>query len=875
MGKGGAVTIGYREIMGMHLGFCRGPVDSLLEVIGDDKTAWSGNQTTSGVIAINAPDLYGGEKKEGGLQGTLYVMMGESGQLPNDYLATHQGGLQPAYLDLFTGVFVGMVGAITPYIKPIGVRVRRALKGWYNDDCWEPTLALVDRGMNGVHIIMQVLTDPEIGAGMDRNIDIDLDNFRTAAVICKDEDLGLCLGWRTSTPVANFVATVCDHIGAMMTEDPETLKQQIVLVRGGYDVDTLVQLDESNIIELTRFQRALLADTVNEVTVKFHEQPNNKDANTAPAQNLANIQAQGRVVNQSIEYAGFYKASQADRAAVRDCHAKSILPAAVELVVKSSLWRIKRGDVVAFSWARNGVVKMPLRVLEVRRGDRPNRPITLICAQDEYGLPVTTYMASQPTGWVPPDTTPHPITVQRLIEASYRDLAANLRAADLAAVTALAGYVGALAARPTGVPINYALTTRIGTTGDFTEVAAGDFAPTGLLGADMPAGAEPVAITLTGARNLDLVAIGSEVLIDDETFRVDALDPIASTATLARGCVDTVPALHALGARVWFTDNFTAADRTEYTTGETINAKLLTHAGAGTLDPALATIASLLLNKRQIRPYAPGNLKINGVAYPATVATDLVLTWSHRDRKQQADQLIDTTAANIGPETGTTYTVRTYLDGVLKSTTAGITGTTHAPANPGSGTVRIEVDAVRDGYTSWQPLAAEFTFTAPAAGNTWNAVDKHADITLSAGDLTATLTGANGSLRAVRGGVGRNSGVRSFTVKIVAGNFQVIGVANKVVSLAGTYYAGVDTNGYGYEQSAGSKLRSGSTAYGASYATGDVVKCEVDFGAGTITFYKNGVSQGVAFSGISPDTYYPCYAIPNNGGSGTADFTNW
>lgn len=710
MGKGGAVTIGYREIMGMHLGFCRGPVDALLEVTGDGKTAWTGNQTTSGVIAINAPNLYGGEKKEGGLQGTLYVMMGEDAQLPNDYLATQQGGLQPAYLDLFTGVFVGLVGAITPYIKPIGVRVRRALKGWYGDDCWEPTLALVDRGMNAVHIIMQVLTDPKVGSGMDRNTEIDLDNFRAAAVTCKAEDLGLCLGWRRSTPVDNFVATVCDHIGAMMTEDPETLKQQIVLVRGGYDVDTLVQLDESNIIELTRFQQTLLAGTVNEVTVKYHEQPSNKDANTAPAQNLANIQAQGRVVNQSTEYPGFYKASQADRAAVRDCHAKSILPAAVEVVVKSYLWRIKRGDVVAFSWSRKGVVKMPLRVLEVRRGDRPNRPITLICSQDAYGLPLTTYMASQPTGWVPPDTAPHPITVQRLVEASYRDLAASLRAADLAAVTALAGYVGALAARPTGVPINYALTTRIGTTGAFTEVASGDFTPTGLLGAAMTAGSAPAAITLTGARNLDLVAVGSEALIDDETFRVDALDPIAGTATLARGCIDTVPAQHALGARVWFTDDYTAADRTEYTTGETINAKLLTRAGAGTLDPALATIASLQLNKRQIRPYAPGNLQVQGVAYPATVEGALTLSWSHRDRRGQANQLIDTTAGNIGPEAGTTYTVAVYLNGVLDSTASGIAATSLTPAVSGDGTVRVEVTAQRDGYTSWQALNATFDY---------------------------------------------------------------------------------------------------------------------------------------------------------------------
>src|SRR3546814_12715191 len=56
-----------------------------------------------------------------------------------------------------------------------------------------------------------------------------------------------------------------------------------------------------------------------------------------------------------------------------------------------------------------------------------------------------------------------------------------------------------------------------------------------------------------------------------------------------------------------------------------------------------------------------------GVAYPATVEGALALSWSHRDRRGQADQLIDTTTGNIGPEAGTTYTVAVHLNGVLDS----------------------------------------------------------------------------------------------------------------------------------------------------------------------------------------------------------------
>lgn len=49
----------------------------------------------------------------------------------------------------------------------------------------------------------------------------------------------------------------------------------------------------------------------------------------------------------------------------------------------------------------------------------------------------------------------------------------------------------------------------------------------------------------------------------------------------------------------------------------------------------------------------------------------------------------------------------------------------------------------------------------------------------------------------------------------------------------------------------GDKYTAGSaSAYGASYTNGDVIGVAVDADAGTVTFYKNNVSQGVAFTGL-------------------------
>ena len=80
MGMSKSVVIGYRYYMGIHMGLGRGPVNELVEIKAGGNTAWSGSVTASQQISIDKPKLFGGDKKEGGIQGPLWVMMGEPTQ---------------------------------------------------------------------------------------------------------------------------------------------------------------------------------------------------------------------------------------------------------------------------------------------------------------------------------------------------------------------------------------------------------------------------------------------------------------------------------------------------------------------------------------------------------------------------------------------------------------------------------------------------------------------------------------------------------------------------------------------------------------------------------------------------------------------------
>ncbi len=731
MGSGKKQTVGYRYYMGIYFGECLGPVDALREIRVGDRKVWDGSAQTvwtkifgmnlprtvpatgpiaaSRSITILAPEVFGGDKGEGGIVGTLEVRMGEPTQMPSTYLQSLVPGPWPAARGLFTTVFNGQVSAMNPYIKNWTKKVSRWKQGWKNG-VWQSDLVQIDEGMNPAHIIYQVRTE-----GMGHPIDVINDeSFRKAAETLKNEGFGLCLKWTRSVPAGEFMDMVCDHIGGMRIEDPVTGLTELVLVRPDYDPATLAEIGPGQIIELMEWQQPLLENSVNEITVVYRDIATNKDA-AVTYQNLASVQAQGRVVSSRKNYPGLWNATLAARVAAREVAAVSSLPCRVKIRVRRDAGPFKRGQVRALSWPRRGVVRMPVRILDVDEGTQTETSVVLTFGQDVAGMAAASYIQPSDSAWVEPDTKPKPVTVQRLQEASYRDLATTLGAPDLAALSPDVGYLTSIGVRPTSVAFGYTLQTRLGNAA-FAEAGTADFAPSGLLTTAMTA--TTTAIALAAGVSLDMIEVGTEALIDDELVRVVSIDPVAATLTVARGCVDTVPMPHAVGTRVWFTDEYVGFDGREYLANESPQAKLITRTSQGELNPDLATTIGLTLQRRQIRPYPPGRLRVQGEAYPPelwTFGTELTVQWAHRDRILQADQLVDTTQGNIGPEPGTTYTVRWYLAGALVRTQAAISGTTDTytpPAGSGGKQIRVEVEAIRDGYRSWQIQQHTFLYRA-------------------------------------------------------------------------------------------------------------------------------------------------------------------
>ena len=184
---------------------------------------------------------------------------------------------------------------------------------------------------------------------------------------------------------------------------------------------------------------------------------------------------------------------------------------------------------------------------------------------------------------------------------------------------------------------------------------------------------------------------------------------------------------------------------------------------------------------------------------------------------------------------------------------SGATATTIGKDSSGNGnnwtpnnisvTAGVTYDSMTDVPTLTSATAANFCVINPLdKGNT------PSRLTISNGNLTATWDTTAGSCASLAS-VAVSSGKWYWEATFVSGNYGTAGILK--VGDSKLNYIGSTSGGYSYAND-GNKVNNGSfTAYGASYTSGDVIGIALDLTAGTLVFYKNGVSQGTAFSGIS------------------------
>jgi len=710
------ITVGYEYGADMHFVLCHGPIDELIDIVySDDKSlAKLGSTTTTSyptrfalrpvtqtfgatpalpenppagddplLLDINAPDLLGGEKHGGGVIGKTYIWFGKETQNRLAALTAVYGGVISRYKGLVHGFFKDTTFGESAYIPPAYFVLRRC-----PNSLSQPATVNINGDANAAHVIYEILTNYKWGLGKGAG-EMDLASFQAAATTLHTEGLGVSGKIEASQSGEQIIGELLRHVDGVIFTHPTTGKITMKLARADYVVANLPVFDTTNSVK-EQYGRSSWADTYNEVKVAYVYRgtvaPHPFKEDIQQAQNLASVQAMGRVTSHQIDYPWISNGDAALKQAFRELRIGSVPLAKARIRVNRNAYNLTIGGVFVWNWTPLGISGLVLRITAIDYGNLDEGEMTLECIEDVFAAGSAAFAAPPDSDWVPPSiiaetplygyamfapywfTTP---SLTSLIQVMFGRLSKATYAMDIYTSVVFGGQqtlamedqpfcpVGALVA-DTRADTAYSTSLLLTNIFDLETLAGTDAA---------------------GVARGDLLAVidgsfGDEI-ISWETI-TDNGDGTFTLGGVRRGALDTVPKHYLAGNKVYFFEpGGYAVAGTEYTDspspwpGGSIvfepRAKALGSMSVIGL-PAGGDTSTTPNPTRPELPFAPGDPKVAGVsaisgAAPYSIHGDVVVAWDHRDRIEITDTnrsipLFD--AGTAAAEPGTTYTVEVY-----------------------------------------------------------------------------------------------------------------------------------------------------------------------------------------------------------------------
>jgi hypothetical protein len=650
----GGQDYGYYYTLGLALGVCFGPVDSFDGLLFEDRSAgWSfvSGDTNMETRLFNNVQLFGPNTQGGGVKGNADCYFGTDAQptsaylqgaanvdwpgLPRlCYLVLH-GGYKPQY----GGVYLGT----SAYVKPMAVLVTRCPNQLGLPSGHHRMSVAGGFDANPACMLYEILTDTTWGLGLPGS-SIDTDSFIDAGEALFTEGLGLAMILEQPTEASETMREILRHIDAGLSTDPSSGKLVLKLIRDDYVIGDLPVLDQSNVSEV-EFTRGSWSETFNVAKVTYTSRADAWTERIAQWQNLANLQVQGVTVATQVDYRGFSNSHSAGLAAARVAKATSYPFARLRLKVNRAAWALRAADVFKLNWPPLGIADMVCRVTRPASGELENGLMSLEAVEDSFSVSGTGYTDPPGSQWGDPVAPPVAAAQQALFEIPYHLSSASGR------------QLGALAARAAATLTGFQIwSDPAGGTAYVGLNASSSWCPYGeLTGSYAKSTSALDATGFSVGNTIDIDRLESVsalaiylgynlALIDNEIIAWQTVGGSGATRQITnvlRGVLDTVPADHSSGAKVWFFGSAGPLALVDpvggYPADGTVTAKILPFTAVATLPIASATQISKATVNRAAKPMPPGNVKVGGIAWPTSFAAgaDRIVTWATRNRVTQ------------------------------------------------------------------------------------------------------------------------------------------------------------------------------------------------------------------------------------------------
>ncbi len=619
-------------------------VDELLTIWAGEKEAWNGSLTDKTSFTLDRRDLFGGQKKEGGLYGLVTWLPGRADQTIGDYLASKMGltsATSPGYRGLASLFFSAVAGtggflwsSNTPYLQAIWATVRRAPKGLSAET------SMIGPDANAMHIIYEVLTNRNWGLGASPS-GIDTAKFQAAAQTIFDEAFGISLAWTQPTSGEDFIQTIVSHVNAMIYLDPRTGLITPKLIRGDYDVDDLFEITIHN-AKLSDYQRKLFGETINEIVTTWTN-PETEEEETVSLQDLANIGIQGAPVSDPRGYPGIRNADLAMQVTARDLRVASAPLMTCMAALNRTAGLVTPGQVVAVTWPKYGMVKVPMRCGEVDYGKTTDSVIRIPLTEDIFSFSTQHYVAPKGGQWRDISEVPAPLEFSLAFTLPFYMVADLLEGSDLAEFP---DVIAGVLAGQAGVDTNeYQIVTE-GTNpaGEVvSEPSTGrTLIPHSTLTASLSFEAESTIEVTPPTRGGDM-AVGCFVLLGDTDQGMELcviMEVDGFELVLKRGVLDTIPRAWPANTPLWILPaNVTYEDVIPRIEGELVEYKLLSVTSLGTLAIEDATEVSATMTARPWLPTRPADVEV-GELVPFFEGLELIDDWDDPQSSKWENEVV-------------------------------------------------------------------------------------------------------------------------------------------------------------------------------------------------------------------------------------------
>jgi hypothetical protein len=586
-------------------------------------------------------------------------------------------------------------GAGNTRLPAVSVDLFRAEEGWnVPGGCWYPAKVTVTRDgydyMNPAHILYQCLTDRRLR----RKVPTSLigDTFTAAADILYAEGHGVGLVWDGQTSLDAFMSDVLRYIDGTIYLSPGTGKLELYLSRA-ITAEQAADLPIFTARQIRDFGSQTLSsgeDQINTLNLVYTNRDNFKPETITMA-NPALVATYNTNISDTLHFPGLQDPSLAAEILAREMRSRTsqgISYRGMEFTLlppenggaTAAVFTLHENAPFRMTIPEHGVFEKVFRAVNIRQSGLDGNTVFLDAIEDVSAADFSDYY--EPItggGWVDNRRFPDPINLAneaRLISLPYLSVYGAVGNQGVAGFPPDTAFFAVLAD-----PVDQAAETLQLYSNEDGSVPLPDerIGPRGALcptskldGSVGVADGNGDLITSFKMKDLsrmsELTVIGAWFIVDDEKMLcVDVVrepyDPGYLTLTVQRGILDTVPAAHADGAKMWWFNNATGTSYigTRFVDGNSpyIFVRSMGFVGGAVVDASTPFFHQTLTND-WFKPYPPANVRIDGAYFPSAIQQDFVITWSGRNRITQSNIYLGWEEAGVLPEEAASYTLEVY-----------------------------------------------------------------------------------------------------------------------------------------------------------------------------------------------------------------------